>query len=274
MPIPIVLLLLLLTAAKADVKHLSPNYLPPTAKQLDELAPAQDGLYFPSAGVQLPSGYAVPTGSNVGAPPQSPPNFPLPIYPPFFGFGTGAEALTGEQALPLPNEAHFTATPGQLSMAAPFVPQAAQLPAQFHFNPSIGHQYPVGIMGGQFPIGAQGGAFTVGAQLGPFAGQGPVGPPDYLTTQALPMAGPLQPFQQHATFGPPAGLNPFQQQQHHNHHHQSFSPSFGLSAHHLADELERQPKIQALATSTPQPHPKQGDTVYAPNGGYVYERGH
>ncbi|KAH8367654.1 hypothetical protein KR084_001073 [Drosophila pseudotakahashii] len=87
-------LVLLLPLINGDVSHLLPkDYIPPSAaEQTDEAKEIQrdPSGFYPSNGLPLPPGYAIPTGSNVPPPPVQPPNFPLPIYPPFFGFGGGA----------------------------------------------------------------------------------------------------------------------------------------------------------------------------------------
>ncbi|KAH8397583.1 hypothetical protein KR222_011260 [Zaprionus bogoriensis] len=244
------LLILLLAALQlpialvsADVSHLAKEYLPPEGAtqvataparpQADEPEPepapadpqkANDGAYYPTAGLMLPPGYAIPTGSNVAPPPASPPNFPLPIYPPFFGFGGGSEGIGGVPLPPgYPNEAQLPigafpvgSQPGQFpiggqhggAQGVPF-PVGPQ-PAQFGTAPfAVGGTqgaFPNGPQAGPFPNGPQAGPFPNGPQAGPFPnGQTGAGFP--IDPQAVPFpAGPQGlPFPQ----GAQGGLFPF-----------------------------------------------------------------
>ncbi|XP_017869509.1 PREDICTED: glutenin, high molecular weight subunit PW212 [Drosophila arizonae] len=208
-------LLLVLHLANADVSHLSKNYLPPDPKSsaaqplADEPAPvepgkANDGSYYPGGGLTLPSGYSVPTGSNVPQPHSAPPNFALPIYPPYFGFnGGGADAFgngfaNGAQGPqfqqpgqfpvgPQPGQFPVGPQPGQFPVGPqpgqfPLGPQPGQFPQGAQFvGGQQGPQFTPGQQGGGFPIGPQGGGFPVGQQgggfpIGPQGGGFPVGP--------------------------------------------------------------------------------------------------
>ncbi|KAM8720297.1 hypothetical protein ACLKA7_006354 [Drosophila subpalustris] len=348
---PLLLQFLLLALVTADVSHLAKEYLPPDVGQAaaqplaDEPTPvnlkqANDGAFFPMGGLMLPSGYAIPTGANV-APPMSPPNFPLPIYPPFFGFGGGPEGQfpggsfsggpqgggfpTGPQGGSFP----VGPQPGQFSsglqngnfpvgpQGGPFPggPQGGPFPGEPQAGPfpggpqggpfsggPQGGPFPGGTLGGPFSGGPQGGPFPGGPQGGPFPGgpQGaafPVGPipqnpqggpfplpPDYLTNQGLPSAGIQLPFGMATGFGGPNPTNPYQQQVNVG---QPFSPSFGIPGQYyqpqpFADEPEPKPllksedhakvRISPTTATTVAPKSHNRDTIYASNGGYVYQR--
>ncbi|XP_017063773.1 proline-rich protein HaeIII subfamily 1 [Drosophila eugracilis] len=334
----IVLVLLgLLPLINGDVSHLPKDYLPPNADSQNavhtrsndakEIQKDPSGFY-PSTGLPLPPGYAIPTGSNIPPQPVQPPNFPLPIYPPFFGFGGGP----GEQGIgpgigPVPsaypnggpfpggppNAAYQQPPPGTFpggpfpggpqggagGFIAPqggafppaagfqpqggpgngFIPQGAPFPPQAGPFPPQGVPFaPQGVPGNAFP----GGNFP--PQEGPFPPQGgafpPPGaqyPPEFLTNQGLPLTNPQGPFQgpNPAGFnvpvgfgGPVPGQNPYQQ----------FGPGFGGPAPPgYSDEPEKeQPQKEAERTVVAPPladDPKSNaDTVYATNGGYVYQR--
>ncbi|XP_023179150.2 collagen alpha-1(XI) chain [Drosophila hydei] len=351
---PLVLMLVVpLHLVNADVSHLSSNYLPPDPKPsaakilADEPAPAEpvkaaDGAFYPSGGLMLPSGYSIPTGSNVPPPPMTPPNFPLPIYPPFFGFGGGGggDAFgTGAGQVPPGYEAQFNnvAQGPQFPQAGPFPigPQPGQFPVgpqgapfsagqqglQFMAGPQgggfpvgpqgggfpVGPQgggFPVGPQGGGFPVGPQGGGFPVGPQgggfpVGPQGGGFPVGPqgggfpvgsqggglpiPDYLTMQGLPASAMQLAFQQNVGFGPQPGFAgpqptyPFQQLVNVG---QPFSPSFGIPGQNyqpqpqpFADEPQPESNVKPKSTAAKALAKSHNmETVYAPNGGYIYKR--
>ncbi|KAH8385010.1 hypothetical protein KR093_009656 [Drosophila rubida] len=348
---PLLLQLLLLSLVVADVAHLAKEYLPPDVGQASsqpladeptpvEQMPANDGAYYPTAGLMLPPGYAIPTSDNIAAPPMSPPNFPLPIYPPFFGFVGGPEGLGGAQVPPgFPNQPQFAggafpvaAQGGQFPVgpqggafaagpqSGPF-PVAPQVVPQFSVGPQAGPSFAAALQNGNFPVGPQGGPFPAGPQAGPFPTepQGalfpvgpeggpfpavpqagpfpailqpgafpngpqsaafPVGPtlqnpfaPDYLTTQGLPAAGMQLPFGMPPSFAGPAPTYPYQ----------PFSPSFGVPGQHYqpqpqpfadepAPETNAKLKISVATSTTVAPKSRNRETIYASNGGYVYQR--
>ncbi|XP_016949110.1 basic proline-rich protein [Drosophila biarmipes] len=326
-----VLLVLILPLISGDVSHLSKDYIPPRAKQDAPATPSNDGQevqkdpsgFYPSNGLPLPPGYAIPTGSNVPPPPVQPPNFPLPIYPPFFGFGGGpGEPGVGPGIGPVPSaypnggafpvgspNAAYHVPPGGVypNGGAAFGPQGPGFPPQGAGFPPQGAGFgpqPVGFQpqggfppqGPPFapqpgPFGPQGAPFGnafPGAgfpppQEGPFPPQGgpfpPPGgpyPPEFLTNQGLPLTNPQGPFQGlnptgfnvPAGFGGPVpGQNPYQQ----------FGPGFGGPAPpgYSDEAAKEQPKEGERKVVAPPlaDDPKNGaDTVYATNGGYVYQR--
>jgi len=338
---PLLLQFILVSIVIADVSHLAKDYLPPDVGQpvsqaqadeptsIDHMQ-ANDGTFFPMAGLMLPPGYAIPTDGNV-APPMSPPNFPLPIYPPFFGFGGSPEGLAGGPVPPgFPNEGQFpggsfpvasqggqfpigpqggpfpvNSQPGQFSAALqsgsfPLGPQSGPFPsgpqggsfpgglqgAPFGAGPQ-GGPFPTGSQSGSFPGGPQGGPFPAGPQGVPFPvgpiPQNPQGgpfpyPPDYLTTQGLPSAGMQLPFGMPPGFGGPVPTYPYQQLANVG---QPFSPSFGIPGQHyqpqpFADEPEPEvsakPKNGPTTSTTIAPKSSNRETIYASNGGYVYQR--
>ncbi|TDG41070.1 hypothetical protein AWZ03_012506 [Drosophila navojoa] len=301
-------LLLVLHLTTADVSHLSKNYLPPDPKPsaaqplADEPAPAEpakanDGSYYPGGGLTLPSGYSVPNGGNVPQPHSAPPNFPLPIYPPYFGFNGGsAEAFgngfaNGAQGPQFQQPGQFPVgpQPGQF----PVGPQPGQFPAgpqpgQFSQGAQFvggqqGFQFTPGQQGGGFPVGPQGGGFPVGPQGGAFqAGPTPFAP-DYLTMQGLPAAAIPLPFQQNVGFGQQTGFGGPQSTHHFQHLvnvGQPFVPSFGIPGQNyqphpqrFADEPQPEGKAKPKSTDAKalaKSHNKE--TTYASNGGYVYKR--
>ncbi|KAH8289472.1 hypothetical protein KR054_005797, partial [Drosophila jambulina] len=335
---PWAVLVLLLPLARGDVSHLhSESEADPKDTQKD---PSSSGFY-PSVGpgLALPPGYAIPTGANVPPPPVQPPNFPLPIYPPFFGFGggpgdqgpaigpvpsaypngggvfpgagapsaaiqqpngppgafgggSGPFAGSGAAGGFPPQEAGFPPQGAGFSQqGAGFPPQGAGFPPQGAGFPPQGAGFPP--LGAGFP--PQG---TFPPQNGPFPPQGvpfppqggpgdafpgaafPGGPyPEFLTNQGLPLANSQGPFQGPGPAGfnvpvgfggPLPGQNPYQQ----------FGPGFGGPAppgysdepeqgeRREPEKVEPPPAAGAVAEDA-----KSGaDTVYASNGGYVYQR--
>ncbi|KAH8421097.1 hypothetical protein KR009_007508, partial [Drosophila setifemur] len=317
-------LALLVPLTRGDVSHLE------DAGEEDAQLPQEDPSgFYPSTGLPLPSGYAIPTGANVPQSPVQPPNFPLPIYPPFFGFGEpgmgpgfgsglgsvpsaypngpptnaalqqagatafgapggagfipnfppfpGQGALFPGQGSPFPGQGptlpgQAAPFPGQVSpfpgQGAPFPGQGAPFPGQGAPFPGQGAPYP----GQEAPFPGQGAGFP--GQGSHFPGQGPpfppqgapFPPPDFLFNQGLPLANSQgAPFQPAPGFNVPVGFGgPVPGQ---------FPPGFGGPAPPgYSDEPEKateKPGVQIVAADDA----KSGaDTIYATNGGYVYQR--
>ncbi|XP_033169243.1 basic salivary proline-rich protein 2 [Drosophila mauritiana] len=196
---PWAVVVLLLPLINGDVSHLPKEYIPPSAEQEPTTRSAADGQevqkdpsgFYPSTGLPLPPGYAIPTGSNVPPSPVQPPNFPLPIYPPFFGFGGGSVEQGGGPGIgpvpsAYPNGGAFPggppnggAFPGgptnaafQLPPGGPFGPQAGNF-AQPGGFPQVGGFPPQGA--GFQPQGIPGNGFP--PQGAPFSPQPGVFPP-------------------------------------------------------------------------------------------------
>ncbi|XP_068154480.1 LOW QUALITY PROTEIN: proline-rich protein HaeIII subfamily 1 [Drosophila tropicalis] len=300
-------IVLFVPLAQADVSHLSLSHEHgghgEETKQADAAVEMNDGQFYPVAGLPLPPGYAIPTGNNVPPPPVAPPNFPLPIYPPYFGFGgsqgagpgpgPGFSNVGGQQfaggPIPEPTNGQYTAFP-TASQGLPFPgagpqggvpfqpgsqfgsfangPQAGPFPNGQQAGPFPPGPFPSGPQPGAFPSVPQAGPFPPSPQGvpfpaipqgGPFPSQ-PQFPPDYLTNQGLPLAGAQQPFLQPSGFNVPPGFagpgidfsNPYQQP--------------------FADEAQPEEVDAHPTTDEPSKAKQSSDTVYAPNGGYVYQR--
>ncbi|XP_017140034.1 proline-rich protein HaeIII subfamily 1 [Drosophila miranda] len=224
---PLFLVLLLLPLIKSDVSHLPKDYIPPTPEEEESLQSIDHqetpllhreheehehdpeghsndvNGFYPSLGLPLPPGYAVPTGNNVPPPPAQPPNFPLPIYPPYFGFGGPQESVD-------PNGSPFGSGPPNAAIQQP--PQGAPFPQGGPF-PNGGQIGPFPGQGGPFP--GQGGPFpgqgsTFPGQGGPFPGQGGPFPGQGSTFpgQGGPFPGQGSPFPEQG--GPlPGQVGPF-----------------------------------------------------------------
>ncbi|KAH8245093.1 hypothetical protein KR032_004799, partial [Drosophila birchii] len=161
---PWVVLILLLPLASSDVSHLhNENGADSKETQKD---PSSSGFY-PSVGpgLALPPGYAIPTGGNVPPPPAQPPNFPLPIYPPFFGFGGGP----GEQGPAI------GPVPSAYPNGGAVFPGAGAPSAAIQQPPGPPGAFPSGGVGGSF--GGQGAGVGFPQQGAGFPPQGVGFPP-------------------------------------------------------------------------------------------------
>ncbi|XP_030378882.1 U1 small nuclear ribonucleoprotein C [Scaptodrosophila lebanonensis] len=268
------LLALIASPAGAEVSHLPDMYISGSpessqavesmANELQDKSQAADGVYYPGLGVPLPPGYNVPTGTNVGPPPNTPPNFPLPIYPPYFGFGGGGPGIPTQLGVDgfgqgfgqgYGNALGPGPGPGPVPGAGPGIyPNAAQLQGgtqgfangpPLQGGPQAGAGFP---QGGAFPPNFPPSQGLQAFQPGPGFG---LPPPGYGGPQG-PGANSFggQPFGAQFQPQPPSPYGPF-------------PPQF--------DEPQPEPEPEPATPETDEAK-KSADTVYGSNGGYVYKR--
>jgi len=311
---PWAVVVLLLPLINGDVSHLPREYIPPSAELEPTTRSAADGQevqkdpsgFYPSTGLPLPPGYAIPTGSNVLPQPVQPPNFPLPIYPPFYGFGGGPVEQGGGHGIgpvpsAYPNGGAFPAGPTnggafaggptnaafQLPPGGPFGPQAGNFaqpggfPQTGGFPPQGAGFQPQGIPGNGFPT--QGAPFS--PQQGVFPSQGgafgPQGIPGngFLGGNFPPQGGPFPGSAYPPEFLTNQGLPPSVSYSAPSVSYsapavqQSYSaPSVSYSAPAVQQSYSA-PAVSYSAPSVSYSAPSVDvGTQYASNGGYVYRK--